>query len=261
MQWFSMDQKPSWFNNAAATGTFGRKGQPVTVREKFAATRERYTINTTVQTYTYEGLAATTVEDEAPALIDAVDEEPGSQPPPAEPKIPKFAIMFKGMKDGKIIKDLRAGDRPDFLLIQVQEYGSYRSEDVVEALNWMLPRADKSWESMIVMLDWYSGHRTDEVRDLIRKKGHVLIYHGGGTTPFTQTNDTHLHAIVQSLLVIIENQWALNQATFLEEEGLDQTPKPTREAIVDWCLMMWQEIDHADLAEKAYRATGPKDPF
>ena len=97
MQWFSMDQKPSWFNNAAATGTFGRKGQPVTVREKFAATRERYTINTTVQTYTYE--------DEPPVLIDSVDEEPGSQPPPAKPQIPKFAIMFKGAKDGKIIND------------------------------------------------------------------------------------------------------------------------------------------------------------
>ena len=90
LQWFSMDQKPSWFNNAAATGTFGRKGQPVTVREKFAATRERYTINTTVQTYTYEGLAATTVENEAPVLIDSDDEEPGSQPPPSKPKMPSM---------------------------------------------------------------------------------------------------------------------------------------------------------------------------
>ena len=90
MQWFSMDQKPSWFNNAAATGTFGRKGQPVTVREKFAASRERYTINTTVQTYTYEGLAATTVENEAPVLIDSDDEEPGSQPPPSKPKMPSM---------------------------------------------------------------------------------------------------------------------------------------------------------------------------
>ena len=34
----------------SGTGTFGRKGQPVTVREKFAGARERYTINTTVQT-------------------------------------------------------------------------------------------------------------------------------------------------------------------------------------------------------------------
>ena len=107
MQWFSMDQKPSWFNNAAATGTFGRKGQPVTVREKFAATRERYTINTTVQTYTYEGLAATTVENEAPVLIDSDDEEPGSQPPPSKPKMPSMVdsesiILLSGqVRQGK----------------------------------------------------------------------------------------------------------------------------------------------------------------
>ena len=61
-------------------------------------------------------------------------------------------------------------DNPDFLLIQVQEYGSYRSEDVVEALDWMLPRANNSRESMVVMLDWYSGHRTEEVRDLVKKR-------------------------------------------------------------------------------------------
>ena len=183
---------------------------------KFAASRERYTICTTVQAETYEGLAVTAVEDDVPGLLDSDGEEVEKEPPPAKPKIPKFAMMFKGAKDGKILKDLRALDNPDFLLIQVQEYGSYRSEDVVEALNWMLPRANKSWESMIVMLGWYSGHRTDEVRDLIKKKGHVLIYHGGGTTPFTQTNDTHLHAICQYLLVQIENQWALTQARLVD---------------------------------------------
>ena len=61
-------------------------------------------------------------------------------------------------------------DLPDFLLVQVQEYGSYRSEDVVEALNWMLPIAKNSRESIIVLLDWYSGHRTEEVRELMRRK-------------------------------------------------------------------------------------------
>ena len=182
-------------------------------------------------------------------------------PPPPAKHIPKFAVMFKGTKHGTIEKRLKELDNPDWLLIQVQEYGSYRSEDVVEALNWMLPGANNPTESMLVLLDWYSGHRTDEVRELIKRKGHVLLFHGGGTTPFTQTNDTHLHAIVQYLLVMTENQWALTQATFLQEEGLDQTPKPTREAIVDWCTLMWEEIDHADVAEKAYRATGPGLPL
>ena len=306
MKWFSMDQKPSYFNNAAATGTYGKKGQAAEVREKFAASRERYTICTTVQAETREdGLPAK--DDEEPMLIDDdsdeehppdgldSDDEPPEAPlgfsdleleefdkgpvappvkrePPAPPvqmepppppakHIPKFAVMFKGTKHGTIEKRLKELDNPDWLLIQVQEYGSYRSEDVVEALNWMLPGANNPTESMVVLLDWYSGHRTDEVRDLIRKKGHVLVFHGGGTTPFTQTNDTHLHALVQWLLVKLENRWALSQKEFQREHGLDVTPKPTREAILHMCTLMWQGIDHDDTARKAYRATGPGLPL
>ena len=77
MKWFSMDQKPSYFNNAAATGTYGKKGQAAEVREKFAASRERYTICTTVQAETQEdGLPAKDDEDdEAPGLIED-DEHP-----------------------------------------------------------------------------------------------------------------------------------------------------------------------------------------
>lgn len=72
--------------------------------------------------------------------------------------------------------------------------GSYKSVDVVEALDWMLPDAADSSESIILMLDWYSGHLTEEVVELVRRKGHVLIFHGGGCTPFMQINDTHLHS-------------------------------------------------------------------
>jgi hypothetical protein len=52
--------------------------------------------------------------------------------------------------------------------VQVQEHGSYRSEDVVEALDWMLPVANIPSESIIVILDWYSGHLTKEVAELVR---------------------------------------------------------------------------------------------
>ena len=173
-----------------------------------------------------KGPVAPPVKIEPPA--PPVQMEP---PPPPAQHIPKFAVMFKGTKHGTIEKRLKELDSPDWLLIQVQEYGSYRSEDVVEALNWMLPGANNPTESMVVLLDWYSGHRTDEVRDLIRKKkGHVLVFHGGGTTPFTQTNDTHLHAMVQLLLIWFENRWALSQKRFQRERGIDVTPKPTREA-------------------------------
>ena len=44
MRWLSLDQKPSWFNNAGHTGTYAQKGSQPTVKEDFHATRERYTI-------------------------------------------------------------------------------------------------------------------------------------------------------------------------------------------------------------------------
>jgi hypothetical protein len=44
------------------------------------------------------------------------------------------------------------------------------------------------------MLDWFSAHLHEKVQQLVRKKGHILDYHGGGTTPIEQVNDTHIHA-------------------------------------------------------------------
>ena len=58
----------------------------------------------------------------------------------------------------------------------------------------MLPQARTSDESCVVLLDWFSGHSTAEVADIVEAKGHVLLFHGGGATPFTQVNDTHFHA-------------------------------------------------------------------
>ena len=45
MRWLSVDQKPSWWNNAGLTGTWAKKGAsaPI-VKENFAHTRQRYTI-------------------------------------------------------------------------------------------------------------------------------------------------------------------------------------------------------------------------
>ena len=52
MRFLSLDQKPSWFNNAGHTGTFAKKGgsQP-SVREIYAHTRLRYSILTSVQSW------------------------------------------------------------------------------------------------------------------------------------------------------------------------------------------------------------------
>ena len=112
MRFISVDQKPSLFNNAGLTGTFARKGgsQP-SVRENFAHTRQRYTILKSVPSW-------------------------GHTDPDVPPKI---ALLFKAQPEGIVIRTLRAcAHLEPWMKVQVQERGSYRSGDVVEALDWML---------------------------------------------------------------------------------------------------------------------------
>ena len=170
MRWLSVDQKPSWWNNAGLTGAWAKEGgsQP-SVTENFAQTRQRYTILTAVP--------------HGWKMKDHVC-------PTAKDDVPLVAMLFKGRPNGKILKKLKNNPNlKPWMKMQVQEEGSYRSEDMVEALEWMLPVARSPDESIIVLLDWFSGHLTEEVREVIQRKGHVLLHHGGGTTPFTQIND------------------------------------------------------------------------
>ena len=123
--------------------------------------------------------------------------------------VPKVAMLFKGKPKGRIFRRLNKYKlKKPWMKVQVQKCGSYRSEDMVEALDWMLPVASSPEDSIIVLLDWFSGHLTDEVEELIKSKGHVLLFHGGGTTPFTQINDTHHHAVLGRLLLEEENKAA-----------------------------------------------------
>ena len=85
---------------------------------------------------------------------------------------------------------------PEWLQVQFQERGSYRTEDVVEFLEWALPDATTPQEAMIVLLDWFAPHISEEVAGLIRRKGHVLLLHGGGVTGFEQVNASPLHGVL-----------------------------------------------------------------
>ena len=148
-----MDQKPSWLNNAGHTYTFARKGgRAPHVRDNFAHTRQRYTILTGVPSCNH-----------------------------GDPDLPPtLALLFKGKPGGRTSRKLRNSSRlKPWTKVQVQEFGSYRSGDVVETLDWMLPQvpdAEHSHESIIVLLDWFSGHLTEEVAELIKRKGHVLMF-------------------------------------------------------------------------------------
>jgi len=146
MRWLSVDQKPSWWNNVGLKKTWAKRGRRApTVKENFAHTRSRYTILTAVP----HGWKMTAHKD----------------------GVPKCAMLFKGKPNGKIKRKLLKNPllKP-WMKMQTQEEGSYRSEDMVDALNWMLPEAHSKEESIVVLLDWFSGHLTQEVEDAIRSK-------------------------------------------------------------------------------------------
>ena len=94
-------------------------------------------------------------------------------------------------------------EAPPWLLVQFQERDSYRTEDVLEFLEWALEPAACPQESVIVMLDWFSAHLSPEVAELVARKGHVLLFHGGGVTGLEQINETLLaYEVVSSVFYV-----------------------------------------------------------
>jgi hypothetical protein len=237
LKFISADQKPSWFNNSGHTGTFGIKGgKAPSNHENFAKTRERYTILTVV-----------------PSSCDYGPETD------ADP--PHVFVLFKGKRKGRILADVRAkADIPGWLHLQVQECGSYREVDVIEALKHLLPPAKSTKESMIVILDWFSAHRCDAVVNFIEGHGHIVLFHGGGCTPFTQVNDTHLHALLQRLLIQLENQLSHAMRTDMHLNHTRGIPTLHRHEIVEIVATAWRMLDHRGIARKGYAQTGPLLP-
>jgi hypothetical protein len=126
------------------------------------------------------------------------------------------------------------------VLIQTQEKGSYRVEDVLEFLDWWLPVAEQPEDSLLVMLDWFSAHLHEKVQQLVRKKGHILDYHGGGTTPIEQVNDTHIHAALSREYKVIENADAFRQRSINPKK----VPRRNRQVIVDDITQIWNSFEH-----------------
>jgi len=96
---------------------------------------------------------------------------------------------------------------------------------------------------------------------VVRGKGHVLMFHGGGCTPFTQVNDTHLHAQLAALLIQLENEWSLSERERFSSLGQNKTPTMTREQIVSIVQTAWLCCNHERVAEKGYKQTGPTMPL
>ena len=150
-----------------------------TVREIIHQARQRFTICTCV--------------DSASTLPDA--------------PLPPVGVLFKAAPEGAVYKELKAAPNlPPWMHIQCQEAGSYRSSDMCVLLGKTLPEFIKDEDSAVVCLDWYAGHRTPEIAELVAESGHVLLMHGGGATAYEQVNDTHLHAQLENMMKKVSKQ-------------------------------------------------------
>ena len=222
------------------SGNFGQKGQkPIGVRENFAKARERYSIFSSVDSAT-EYSAERSEADAAP---------------------PHVFILFKGKKKGTIFRDLLAdADLPPWLHLQVQECGHYRDEDVLEALEKILPVATSTEQSIVVLLDLYAAHRSPDVIEFIETRGHIVLFHGGGCTPFTQVNDTHLRANLTRLFIKFENQLTHEARVDMHLNYRNGIPTLSRQDICHIVATAWRMINHKHVADKGYMQTGPGLP-
>ena len=163
---------------------------------------------------------------------------------------PPVAVLFKASSGAKLAQQL---EKPPWLMLQFQERGSYRAPDVVDALRWALRPASCPQESVVVLLDWFAAHLTDEVEQAIRDMGHVVLYHGGGVTGIEQVNDTHLHASVQRSMEQLETAFMLE----LRASAPEKMASLRRQDVLDLVSQMWRGLDHRNLSTKGYRQTGP----
>ena len=131
---------------------------------------------------------------------------------------------------------------------------------VVYALKNVLPFARSTKDSMVVLLDSFAAHLTDGVVETIESRGHIVLYHGGGCTPFTQVNDVILHALLQRYLQRIENQMTHAKRVDMHMNAGAGIPTLHRHEICDIVATAWRMIPHGELSRKGYQQTGPLFP-
>ena len=141
---WSFDETPMLFNSIDSQETLELKGAKY-VRRKlpYCASKERFTHFTSVSSFKWPF---------------------GDSPPPS-------ATLFKGKTSSTLAGITRKPNKdvtlPRAMLLQFQECGSYREEDVVEFLEWALPVCERPQESIYVLLDCYGAHDTEAVRECV----------------------------------------------------------------------------------------------
>ena len=173
---YNFDQSPFHHNETGSQNkaTLGVRGSTVPVVEGNSDVRSRWTANLTTCS------RFTAVAGEA---------------------MPWSEAMFKGLKGGRVHERLEAHLRsrgfPSWFTVTMGPKGSYREHDIIAFLDKHLEpwREDRDWR--IILADDYSAHKTLNVFELCWSRGYILLCHGGGATPVSQTPDTDLNEHVR----------------------------------------------------------------
>ena len=93
---------------------------------------------------------------------------------------------------------------------------------------------------VIVILDWYAAHISNEVRDILHKKGCMRLLLGGGLTSIVQVNDTHLHKPLNAITRALEVRDAARKAE-LRPRAM---PDKSRQSHLDRASSAWLQANH-----------------
>ncbi len=216
------DQKPLHFNELGSknTGTLHMEGAPeVKLKENHAATRERFSLMTSV----------TSSKAEASAVGG-----------------PPLQVMFRGSTD-RVLRGLRVDPPLPGVTLAFGPKGSYRAEHVVRFLEqallpWTADR-EASADYRILYLDAYSAHLGDDVRDVAWARSYVVLYHWGCTTGVCQVNDTDLHAALERQYLYCESV----SLVFQQERDPGNIGRTRQDVMHDVCAV-WGSLDHTQAA-------------
>lgn len=234
------DQKPLWFTAASEEKTLHFRGKKkVNVKENMPMTRARFSAMTRCRWPT----------------------------PPEDGK--ELGILFKaGGKGEKCGVKIRPGLKvPHGVLLQFQQKGSYRLEDVHEYLKWIMDRSrvpvDPGQQAssqgpplapgtrVIYLLDWFKPHLDESLDNLVHDYGHAILRIGGHLTGLVQVEDTHAHGPYTAAYKKAETKEALWQL----EVNPGRLPSTSHQTVMDRALESWHTVNH-ESCTKGFVANG-----
>ena len=198
------DQMPVHRNESAVQKTLSFTGETTFVKENYMLSRERITVFTQVSS-------------------------DKSNPLP----LPEF--VFKG-KGTRITLNHPAGIKSHWA-----PKGSYRLNTMLDTIANLPNRYNIFTQSnyAIYILDDYSVHITDEVRNALLAKGYILVVIGGGITGDVQCNDTHIHRLLKKNY----RQLEANLMMEMLRKDSNKIPSPSRDDVMKLLNDAWNSLD------------------